>query len=60
MLNITKPFVNNIGIKGFKTRYKKEKIFPKIRRFIFEHIINIDKFLFNYKLAEAIINIIKL
>ncbi|TVY45597.1 hypothetical protein LOCC1_G006168 [Lachnellula occidentalis] len=47
ILTIAIPFIDNVGIKGPYTDYNREEIlqFLGIRRFIFEHIYNINRLL---------------
>ncbi|RYP58219.1 hypothetical protein DL770_010482 [Monosporascus sp. CRB-9-2] len=59
MPDIARPFVDDVGIKGLKTRYDDEEIFPGIRRFVYEHIVNIDKTLINCELAGISISMKK-
>lgn len=58
--DITKLFVNNISIKASKTKYNKKKFFLNIKRYIYKHLVNVDKILLNFKLAGATINMAKL
>ena len=39
---ICKSFLNDIKVKSLKSRYEDEKIVSEIRRFILEHIMNLD------------------
>jgi hypothetical protein len=43
------PFLDDIGIKGPKTRYNDEEVEPRIRRFIAEHITNLDLVLADFE-----------
>ena len=47
----TRPFLNNIAIKGLKTRYNDAKIKPSLRRFVVKHLINLDNVLANIERA---------
>jgi hypothetical protein len=47
------PYIDDIAVKGPKDNYNNALIEPGIRRFIREHIINIDKVLYNLELSEA-------
>ncbi len=40
-----KPFLNDMGVKGPKTKYNNEELAPGIRCYILEHIQNLDKVL---------------
>jgi hypothetical protein len=46
-------FINNIKVKGLYTNYSKELKLPKIRRFVFEHLQNLNKALEQIKRAKA-------
>jgi hypothetical protein len=39
---ITKLYINNIGIKGPKTYYNYKEVVPGIRYYILEYIRNLD------------------
>ena len=47
--DIYKIFIDNIGIKRFKSDYNIKKILPDIRQYILKYIINIDKVFFEFK-----------
>ncbi len=38
-----KLFLDDLGVKGSKTKYNNEEVAPGIRRYVFEHIQNLDK-----------------
>ncbi len=40
-----KPFLDDVGVKGPKTKYNNEEVAPGIRRYVLEHIQNLDKVL---------------
>ena len=40
-----KLFLDNMGVNGPKTKYKNEKVALGIRRYVLEHIKNLDKVL---------------
>ena len=40
-----RPFIDDIGLKGPKTRYNNEEVEPGIRRFVYEHALLFRKFL---------------
>jgi len=40
---VAMPFLDDIGVKGPYTDYDGEEVLPGIRRYIFEHIQNLDK-----------------
>ena len=50
-----KPFLDNVGIKGPKTTYNNEELAPGIRRYMVEHIQNLDKVLADLERAEVTI-----
>jgi hypothetical protein len=47
------PYMDDIAVKGPKDNYNNALMEPGIRRFIGEHIINIDKVLCNLELSGA-------
>jgi len=51
------PFLNDIGVKGLYTNYSKEITFLRIRRSVFEHILNLDKALERVEKAGAYIGL---
>ena len=50
-------FIDNIRVKGLYTDYSKELKLLKIRRFIFEHLQNLNKALNRIKRAKASIKL---
>lgn len=54
--DICKAFVDDIGVKGSKTRYNDEEVAPGIRRFVLEHVQNLDRVLVNCELAGTTIS----
>jgi len=50
-------FIDNIRVKGPYTDYNKELKLFKIRRFIFEHLQNLNKALNRIKQAKASIKL---
>ena len=54
--DVARAFLDDIGIKGPRSRYGDTEALPGIRRFILEHIMNIDKVLTNMELAQACIS----
>ena len=48
-------FINNISVKGLYINYKRALFLPKIRRFVFEHLINLNKIIERIKRANTII-----
>ena len=59
MPDICRAFLDDLYIKGPTTDYDGEELEPGLRRFIVEHIQNIDKVLLNCELAGAIIAAVK-
>ena len=53
--NVVVPFADDYGIKGPKTNYNGEEVRFDIRRFVLEHIQNIDKVLERLERAGATI-----
>jgi hypothetical protein len=49
------PFLNNIRVKGPYTDYDSKETLLGIRRFVFKHILNLDKTLDRVKRARAYI-----
>ena len=49
-------FVDDIGVKGPKTKYGNEEALLGIRRYVLEHIVNINQVLTNVELAGAVIS----
>jgi hypothetical protein len=47
------PYMDDIAVKGPKTDYDGKELLPGVRRFIGEHIMNIDKVLQRLEWAEA-------
>jgi ribonuclease HI len=41
--HVAMPFMDDVGVKGPYTDYDNEEILPGIRRFVYEHIQNLDK-----------------
>ena len=62
MPHITLLYVNDVSIKGLKTRYKNEEIseLSEIQRFIMKHLQNIDCILTNLKYTELTLTALKL
>ncbi len=50
------PFLDDIGVKGFKIRYDDARMFSGIRRFILEHIQRLDTILANLERAGATVS----
>ena len=53
--DVAMPFLDDIGVKGPYTDYNGELKLPGIRRFVFEHIINLDKTMERIERAGACI-----
>lgn len=56
MPDVARAFVDDVGVKGPKTRYNDKEVAPGVRRFILEHIQNLDKVLVNCELAGSTIS----
>jgi hypothetical protein len=41
--HVAMPFMDDVGVKGPYTDYDNEEVLPGIRRFIYEHIQNLDQ-----------------
>ena len=50
-----KPFLDDVGIKGPKTTYNNKELAPGIRRYVFEHIQNLDEVLADLERAGVTI-----
>jgi hypothetical protein len=59
---IIMPYLDNIRVKGPKIRYNNKEVsrLLGVRRFILEHIQNLDKVLADFKRASTIIAITKM
>jgi hypothetical protein len=53
---IARPFLDDIAVKGPRTRYDDEFARPGIRRYVLEHLQNLDKTLYLLELAGAVIS----
>jgi hypothetical protein len=51
MPKVANPFIDDIIVNGPKTKYGGEMTLPGIRRYILEHLQNLDQALFNVELA---------
>ncbi|KAF8851027.1 hypothetical protein BDZ45DRAFT_767931 [Acephala macrosclerotiorum] len=49
------PFLDNVGVKGPYTDYDNELALPGIRRFVFEHIQNLNRTLDRIERAQVYI-----
>ena len=54
-LNAVRVFLDNIGVKGLKTKYDGTEVSPSLCQYIFEHLINLEKTLWFLELAGATI-----
>lgn len=52
---VAMPFLDDVGVKGPYTDYDNELALPGIRRFVFEHIQNLDRTLDRIERAQACI-----
>ena len=53
--SICRPFLDDICVKGPTTKYDLELIRPGLRRYVVEHLQNLDKVLVNVELAACTI-----
>ena len=62
MPHMTLLYMNDISIKGLKTKYENKEIseLSEIQRFIMKHLQNIDYILTDLKCAELTLVILKL
>jgi len=56
-LAIAIPFIDNIRVKGLYINYNRKLKPPRIRRFIFEYLQNLNKALKQIKRAKASIKL---
>ena len=56
LLEICRPFLDDIGVKGPKTTYGNVEVAPGVRQFVLEHIKNLDSVLLNFELAGCTIS----
>ena len=54
-LNAVRVFLDDIGVKGLKTKYDRTKISLSLHQYIFEHLINLEKTLWFLELTGATI-----
>jgi hypothetical protein len=54
------PFLDNFSVKGPRSTYNNKEIKPGIRRYIAEHIMNLDGVLANIKRAGITVAVKKL
>ena len=56
--DIALPYVDDIGVKGPKSRYNDEEVpeLPGVRRFVFEHLQNLDRVLAELERAGTTIS----
>jgi len=52
---VAMPFLDDIGVKGPYTTYDDEETLPGIRRYVYEHILNLDKTMDRIERAGACI-----
>ena len=51
LYDICRVFVDDIGVKGPRSRYHEEESLPGVRRYILESIQNLDRVMYNVELA---------
>lgn len=49
--DVCRPFLDDIAVKGPETTYNDEEILPGVRRYVLEHLVNLDKVLLNVELS---------
>lgn len=52
-------YLDDIPVKGPRTRYKEQETIPGVRRFVFEHLQKLDRTLFNLETAGLTISPLK-
>ena len=62
MSYVTLSYVNDVNVKGLKTKYKNKEIsrLSEIQRFIMKHLQNINCILMNLECTELMLIILKL
>ena len=53
--NTVRVFLDNIRVKGPKTKYDRTEVSPSLHQYIFKHLINLEKTLWFLELAGATI-----
>ena len=53
---VCQPFLDDIGVKGPHSRYQDIEVIPGVRRFVLEHIQNLDKVLADIERSGATIS----
>ena len=54
-LNAVRVFLDDIGVKGPKTKYNGTEVFPSLHQYIFKHLINLEKILWFLELTGTTI-----
>lgn len=57
--NTANCFLDDIGIKGPRSTYEDAEAMPGIRRYVLEHLVNIDQTLLNLELAGVCVSVEK-
>ena len=52
-------YIDNISVEGPKDNYRDKKVALRVRRFIKEYIVNLDKILLKLKRAGVTLSIVK-
>jgi Reverse transcriptase (RNA-dependent DNA polymerase) len=52
---VAEAFLDDIGVKGSKSDYGGEEALPGVRRYVLEHIQNIDRVLVHMECANAVV-----
>ena len=53
--NTARVFLDDIGVKGLKTKYNGTEVSPSLHQYIFEHLINLEKTLWFLELIGTTI-----
>lgn len=53
---VCRPFLDDIAVRGPTSTFDNEEVTPGIRRYVLEHLINLDKVLVNVELAGCTIS----
>ena len=54
-LTVVMPFIDDIRVKGPYTTYNNKEALSRVRRYIYEHILNLDKTIDRIKRAGVYI-----
>jgi len=51
--DIARAYVDDILVKGAREDYSDREVLPRIRQWVYEHLLNLDRTLVNCELANA-------